>query len=679
MKTETWQFKIVKYLAYAEVLLIPLYFNTKHWAPFAAPKTLLMIGGGILMALFFIWGWAAEKEKKTFSFTWMHGVLLAYLGVLTISAIAGTDPSNSFFATFDQPVSLVMLYSLGIFAFMVGFLAKRDETFVRKILTISFIGGVIVAIISYTGDSILHFSREGSTLGNDSYLGAYLLYISCFGIWIFFSLKKYWQKIVTGIGLLLIFFCPAFFNSGIFKGTVSLSDAFHHPQLFVGSAMGAVVGLGLALVIALLLRMIRAKRKTISISGFLIFVVLVSSLFFAWHELMTPGTSLRETYIAQKSANRFMFWDIANQGYLEHPLLGYGLGNYFKIYQNHFSSAVYRKDHALELWISQPHNIALEYLSTTGILGLLAYLALLGYMLVYFFRQSSEREGKVNILPILIFGALLGEFIQNLFIFDTPVTYLIFFLVIGMAIVESKPLFHFKFPASDVMVKRSIAGVMTIAAIWGLVVLVIHPWEESKKLKRLTDVKNFNTIPSLLHGIQETSVMGNIRDTAFFTDTYLGLLEKVTDKITDTNKKNVLDVTRNVVDNLEGELVGRPDNFRGNLVAGELLSLYSIIDKKSDQKVTDEARKYLEIAHAISPEHVLPYLALAQSRLIEHDIRGARAYTRAALAIAPEYGATYKFAEEINSIVPDTTFMNYVKEMQKRWDPMNTDEVIKRL
>ena len=61
------------------------------------------------------------------------------------------------------------------------------------------------------------------------------------------------------------------------------------------------------------------------------------------------------------------------------------------------------------------------------------YLVLLGYVCMVFvnFARSQEKEKKYT---VIFAGIILGYFVQNFFIFDTPTAYLVYFLCIGLAI-----------------------------------------------------------------------------------------------------------------------------------------------------------------------------------------------------------------------------------------------------
>jgi len=69
-----------------------------------------------------------------------------------------------------------------------------------------------------------------------------------------------------------------------------------------------------------------------------------------------------------------------------------------------------------------------DTLVTIGILGLLSYLAIFIIALYILLNLRSEFS---RLGAIILFSMLLAHFVQNLFIFETITSYLMFFLLLG--------------------------------------------------------------------------------------------------------------------------------------------------------------------------------------------------------------------------------------------------------
>ncbi len=108
-------------------------------------------------------------------------------------------------------------------------------------------------------------------------------------------------------------------------------------------------------------------------------------------------------------------------------LLGWGWDNYLFAWQKYYDPKIYNFDSGI---FDRPHDKLLDELVMTGALDFLAYMAIW-----WLFLREIAREGKTDpyLAAVLLFWAI-AYFIQNLSAFDTLVTYLMFFSLIGYAV-----------------------------------------------------------------------------------------------------------------------------------------------------------------------------------------------------------------------------------------------------
>ena len=343
----------------------------------------------------------------------------------------GIDPINSFFGRWRDGINLVLIYMLAIFALLIGFLVKQNILFLPKILLFSFISSIFVALISYTGDSWLTIFKNGaSTIGNSSYTGAYLLFNICFGFGLFFYYSKIWPKILIAIGFLIIIFSPLFFNINILMGKIAISEVIGNPFLLLGQANAAALGVVVSFLVIISFYFIFSSKKIKKIIGLIIFFILLGGIVYTGSQLTEVNSPLYKVYVEQKGENRYIAWDIAEKSFSDNLLLGSGFHNFSYNYQKYFNPFIFNS-RIPEAYFAQPHNIILEYASNNGILGLVSFLALLFFVFVGLFKDKKDEEKNIKNLRIIMIGVLFGYFIQNLFGFDTPITYLLLFLVIG--------------------------------------------------------------------------------------------------------------------------------------------------------------------------------------------------------------------------------------------------------
>ena len=117
---------------------------------------------------------------------------------------------------------------------------------------------------------------------------------------------------------------------------------------------------------------------------------------------------------------------------INRPVLGWGPENYSIAYDRYAGPEVFSQDVITSF--DQAHNKPVEELSTKGVLGGAAYMAVWALMLVVFVRKTRFLEPSKQAFAVLLGGALVAYFIQNIFLFDTPGTAHQFFALVGFAV-----------------------------------------------------------------------------------------------------------------------------------------------------------------------------------------------------------------------------------------------------
>lgn len=664
---EEWQIKIIKCLALFIIFFIPLYVNFDHWFPFSAPKTIILLGLIVSMLILYLWSrWKDYNLKIRFN---LVGVSLSFfLLILNFSSLLGIDLLNSFFGLWSQSISLVLIYALSAFAFIVGSIIRRDRDFLIRILFTSFLSSVLVASISYFGNSILKISNGGSTIGNSSYAGAYLLLNSSIGIGLLFYFKKYWQKLFIFISLIIIFLTPLFFNSNILLGKVGFAEIISNPMLLLGVANGATLGLIASLIFIFCFILINFSNKVIKILGVILLIIsLFFSLFIAY-EFNKADSFIHKIFVEEKGVNRFIAWDSASSALREKPLLGYGFNNYSYNYQKYFKSEIFAKDNNPEFYFNQPHNVIWEFASNNGILGLTAYLLLLFSIFFSFYWNKEGEEKRIVFLKIALIGGLFGYFIQNLFGFDTPVTYLMFFLFVGVALGLSQD-FYFKNLHQDfIFLKRVFIFIYIILSMLAFVLFVIMPWRESVGWGRVAQARNLEQFTLLQSNLDNKSLFGGVADQSYLIDKFFYLNQDKLNKIESKDKESFISEISFLVEDLENGLKKHPNDMRTHLLIGKLLNESMLIQGEKDEVLWGKAINHLNIALSLNSQNPEIYFNLSQTYLINRDLVTARRCLRQAILIAPEYKKSYKFADKLQSIIPDKSFENFVNRMKIKWE-----------
>lgn len=663
LKEPLWQWKVMEYLSYITVFLVPLFFIDNHFLfSFSAPKTILIIGLILLMLIFYLLG-ILNQNKLSFRFTPIHIVLGVFLAVLTISSIFGVDPLNSFFGRWIDGINMILIYAVAIFALFVGFLIKKNKLFLSRILLASFVSGIIVAFISYFESNF--FTGSGSTLGNSSYTGAYLLFNVCFGIGLFLNYSKIWQKILIAVGFLLIIISPIFLNKNILLCKVSFSEVIHSPFLLFGQANAATIGLGVSFLVIFVFFLIFSSKKITKIIGVIFLLSILFGSLFTGLRLVNPTSSLHHIYLEAKNENRFVTWDMAQSSISAHPLLGSGFNNFSYTNQKYFSNDIL-KEGWTEFYFLQPHNVIWEYASNNGGLGLLSFFALLALTFFALFKTTNDDKKERNIRIILI-GTLFGYFIQNLFGFDTPATYLILFLLIGIAVGLSKKEWIFS-PRDKVNGSiKIISSLFVLTSFASMVLFVVYPVNELNKWGKIISTEDINQRISDRAGIQGTSLFGGVYDDAFVAGKFYNLYARDINNVNDSNRDIYAKEIQSVVDQVESDVLKQPNDVYPHIILNSLLNMEFYITGKTDMNIWNQSYGNAKIALALNPQNPETYLQLAQTYILKEDFSNAYISLRQAIVIAPSYTKSYDYARKILKLIPNKSFEKFVNDMEKKW------------
>ena len=117
---------------------------------------------------------------------------------------------------------------------------------------------------------------------------------------------------------------------------------------------------------------------------------------------------------------------------LNRPVLGWGPENYSIAYDRYANPEVFSQD--IITSFDQAHNKPVEEISTKGLLGIAAYMAVWGSLLVVFVRKTRFLDPSKQAFAVLLGGALVAYFVQNIFLFDTPGTVHQFYALVGFAV-----------------------------------------------------------------------------------------------------------------------------------------------------------------------------------------------------------------------------------------------------
>jgi len=377
----------------------------------------------VVEVLFALWIFAASFDKKYRPrFSPVFWALVAILSVLSLATVLGVSPYRSFWSNYERMEGLfgqihLFLYFLILISV---FKTERDwKWFFHSSLFVSILIG-IYSVWQLLGRLEIHQGgdRIDATLGNATYLAVYLMFHLFLLIYYFINTRKLsWR---------------------IFYGSLF---ALHLTLLYNTATRGAILGFLGGLFLFGLIQGFSAKEKKYRLAAFgavaaVIFIVfgfyMIRDTAFV-RESMTLSRFQEISLKESGSQSRVMLAKMAFKAFKERPILGWGPENFNIIFSKYYDPRLFTQ----EPWFDRAHNVALDWLISGGILGLLAYLGI--FVSAFYMLWRAHRRGQISAETAVFSGLLAGYFFQNIFVFDQLISYLLFFSVLGFLHFKTLP------------------------------------------------------------------------------------------------------------------------------------------------------------------------------------------------------------------------------------------------
>ena len=166
-----------------------------------------------------------------------------------------------------------------------------------------------------------------------------------------------------------------------------------------------IVWLELAIIFPLII-LFSIKSKLKAISLIILLAVYSLSIFSISPSSINRVSSIPDTnYANQSNYERILMWESATKMFIDHPVSGVGLGNYYEEYMSTYRSPLSRETQG------HPHNVLLAFLSETGLLGTSGYILLFIYL--YYYTITNYIRNK-DAFSLAFLSCLLAFTINSL-------------------------------------------------------------------------------------------------------------------------------------------------------------------------------------------------------------------------------------------------------------------------
>lgn len=469
--------RLIKFSFYALLFVTPFAMTNVNHELFEFNKMLLVYLFAVI--ILFLWALRMISEKRFYvRRTVLDIPILLFLASQVISTVISMDPHTSFwgyYSRFNGGLLSLISYIFLYYAAVSNFFFEKEEAkdFAKKALGISVLSGTLVALWglpSHFGydptcyvfgrglntacwtEAFNPTARIFSTLGQPNWLAAYLAILLPVSLAFFINLSLPIKKFTDRLkNLKIVFF-------GIISVVFYIAIAWTSSQSgFLGLWAGLITFIGLIKLVAIKKSGLSPTKllKLTSLRILLFFVILFISINFfignpfprfqgisfqgliqnapeetnaAAQEPQPLGPAL-ENNITSSGDIRLIVWRGAFGIFKSSPLIGSGVETFAYAYYKH-RPVEHNLTSEWDYLYNKAHNEYLNYLATTGILGLGTYIS---FIIFFLFISLKYILGKKSITDTVLPAAMVGSFISilvsNFFGFSVVLANLYLFLI----------------------------------------------------------------------------------------------------------------------------------------------------------------------------------------------------------------------------------------------------------
>lgn len=404
---------IIKGLVFTS-LISPLIVSKSFFFPFIVPKT-IFFQILIELALFFYILLAISHRRYLPRLDILTKSVLLFFSICILAGVLGENVSKSFFGNFER-----MLGIFNLAHFIVLFLIVKSVFVKEKDWTQLFRFSIAVSILislygigQKMGLPFLYHSginRVDATIGNAAFLGGYLIFNVFFAMFLLLKDRSSFRYL---------------YGASIFLNLIAIYFSATR-----GAILGVLAGflfLGFAALIynrkniAGIFNIKTNKALRFVLAGAVIFLALAFLNQDAFREPI--GRILNISFEDSTVKSRILAAGVSWRGFLEHPILGWGPENYNYVFDKYYDPQL----HSIEQWFDHAHNVIFDVLVSTGIIGFVSYLAVF-IVALYLLFKISQRSREGFITAYIFIALLMAYTLQNIFVFDSLVTYQLFFI-----------------------------------------------------------------------------------------------------------------------------------------------------------------------------------------------------------------------------------------------------------
>lgn len=468
-----WAHRVLIASFHALLLVVPLFFWFSTSELFEFNKMVMTYA----LAAIILAAWGAKMiaaKKLVLRRTPLDIPIIAFVISQLLATAFSIHPYTSFlgyYSRFHGGLLSTLTYTLLFYAFVTN-VNKKELASLFLTTTISAVLVSIYASLEHFGHSVSCLiasewtsfgvdcwvqdvqNRVFASFGQPNWLAAYLIMLIPLASTLALISKQFWLRAFYGSSIIILFATILFTKSrsgllGLALG-MSIFAALviwntwrlkHLQKLFQQNIMTIVIGLGLCL--AILLTVDAPFTPTINISS-------SNTSSSSQPDLLnvpaTPPVNRLESGGTDSGEIRKIVWTGAYRVWQRYPLLGSGVETF--AYSYYLDRPV--EHNFVSEWdflYNKAHNEFLNFLATTGLVGLFSYLVLLGWYAFYvikkiLFAKKEILEPTQVLLTSAMFSGIIALSVSNFFGFSTVMVTALLYLFMAITIVINSEDFY---------------------------------------------------------------------------------------------------------------------------------------------------------------------------------------------------------------------------------------------
>lgn len=415
--SEKFLTKAIYFLTFVLALTPGMYTNSVIY-PYVTAKTIAF--RIIISIMLFLYIVLVLKNKKYLPSK--NSIVISFALFLVacfFSGIFSLDPSQSFWSTPERMIGTFNMIHFFLFFLILSCVFKTKEMWIRMInlWNILIVSAGTIALYNFISTHLSHntsiFSdRFYGFAGNPIFFAAVILIFFYLNLYLFFEKlpeshknKRFLWHIPIAIMYIIFIFLTgsrgAFLALGI-TGVIFFISLIVNPNYELNNWL-------------------KIDVQRISLIIFVFLFIGIASIF-----VFKRSPILRQNYLVSRltsinlndgaSFSRIIVSKIGLNCFFQKPILGWGFDNFEICYQHNFDTLI-AKVLPKETRFDKTHDMPIEILATTGIVGFIFYMG------IYFYGYKNIRDlmlqDKISFYSGLsIILAIIAYFIQNLFVFD---------------------------------------------------------------------------------------------------------------------------------------------------------------------------------------------------------------------------------------------------------------------